>query len=246
MDAEKSRPERTVVKTDDGYLRFKLNLRNNTIEPPWHDLGYELVPSIEPTWLSQSPKIFNEHNVTGIETERYCGRIELWSRSGNRYESYISLPGEDPSTYKTMEEYTLMIPPMKDDQAPEEARPKPSQVYLFIESPPIKVVESKAWLRNPGFWSLDEIGESKVSEDECYRWDLPVVSASYDPQYKSWSKGDYTALEEWQVARGFDPKTSDWARSMGYPEMEVIGTKRPDRFEEVVDDTLNMPGSWKD
>ncbi|KAK7045848.1 hypothetical protein VNI00_007270 [Paramarasmius palmivorus] len=133
-----------------------------------------------------------------------------------------------------------------DDEAPGEARPKPSHVYLFVEPPPIKVGESMAWRMNPYFWSLDKTGESKLLKDECYGWNIPIAYASYTPYCYSWRKDDYAALEEWQVARGFDPKTSDWARSMGYPEMEAIGTKRRDRFEEIVDDTPEMPGSWKD
>ncbi|KAK7014738.1 hypothetical protein VNI00_019300 [Paramarasmius palmivorus] len=230
MDIKKSKPERTVVKTDGGRLRFEFDLRNNRMEPDWNVLRYSFGASLQDTWLSQSSKIFNEINVTDIETERYftfCahGSISIYSRSEIGY--------RDRSI------------PIQDDQAPEEAC-KPPHVYLFIEPPPLSVMESRTWMGNPYFWSFDEIGESKVSEDECYRWDLPKVWATYCPEFQTWKKDNYAALKEWQVARGFDPKTSDWARSMGYPAMEVIGARRPDQFEEVADNTPNMPGSWKD
>ncbi|ESK82875.1 hypothetical protein Moror_1391, partial [Moniliophthora roreri MCA 2997] len=55
----------------------------------------------------------------------------------------------------------------------------------------------------------------------------------------SWPTHIYTVLQDWQKARGFDPTTSDWARSRGHPELEIVGTE--DRFV-VVEETSDGSG----
>ncbi|KAI3618812.1 hypothetical protein WG66_009492 [Moniliophthora roreri] len=80
------------------------------------------------------------------------------------------------------------------------------------------------------FWSFDKTGQSRMSREECERWGLPVLTVSAPYQVKkcnplklhSWSTHIYTTLRDWQKARGFDPTTSDWARDMGLPEVEIL------------------------
>ncbi|KAI3603639.1 hypothetical protein WG66_006045 [Moniliophthora roreri] len=78
------------------------------------------------------------------------------------------------------------------------------------------------------FWSFDETGQSRMLKEECEKWGLPVLTVStYDPVWlHSWPAHVYTALRDWQKARGFDPATSDWARQMGYPELEIVGARK--------------------
>ncbi|KAK7021086.1 hypothetical protein VNI00_017532 [Paramarasmius palmivorus] len=85
----------TMTKTDDGRIRLELNLR--ALESRYKQTGgdfinYTVTPSSShKIWLSQSPKIFNELNVTDPEEERYSTfepiydvRIEPRTRSGRR------------------------------------------------------------------------------------------------------------------------------------------------------------------
>ncbi|KAK7026070.1 hypothetical protein VNI00_015716 [Paramarasmius palmivorus] len=115
-------------------------------------------------------------------------------------------------------------------------------VYLFIYSPPLSISERISWEKGhtqTHFWSLDKNGQSEMSEEECRRWGIPELGQSlhwHSMELLSWPTDVYTALCKWQVARGFDPTTADWAQSQGCTELEVIGGKEEEaRFEGVHD-----------
>ncbi|KAK7024150.1 hypothetical protein VNI00_016528 [Paramarasmius palmivorus] len=78
-----------------------------------------------------------------------------------------------------------------------------------------------------------------MSEKECRRWGIRVLAKSFDRkslELLSWPTNVYPALHKWQVARGFDPSTTNWAQSLGYPEWEIIGGKEEEaRFKGVHD-----------
>ncbi|ESK85713.1 hypothetical protein Moror_10992 [Moniliophthora roreri MCA 2997] len=121
----------------------------------------------------------------------------------------------------------------------------PTPIYLFLHSLPTTISEFVPWTEGARyFWSFDETGQSQMSEEECERWGLPVLTFNirYFDQFwlRSWLTHVYTDLQDWQKARGFDPTTSDWAQSMGYPEWKIVGTE--DRFvliEEALDEDLD-------
>ena len=56
-----------------------------------------------------------------------------------------------------------------------------------------------------------------------------------EPKVLTWPSHVYTAIRNWQVARGFDPTTADFARSCGYPELDILidNEAAESRFEEV-------------
>ncbi|KAK7045850.1 hypothetical protein VNI00_007272 [Paramarasmius palmivorus] len=211
---------------DGGRTRLKLDLRDNFISVDFHDkpipaikFRLKLEHSFDKIWLSQSSKIFNELNVIDIDKECYW----LFERC-----YFIEI--------KSRSVASELGNPLCE-----------GHVYLFIEPPFISLTEDKSWRTRPHFWSHNETGDPKMSEEECAWLYLPEVTVTRPNSIRHyWPEEVYKAIEEWQIARGFDPKTSDWAQSMGYPEMEVVGTRRPNRFEEVVDNTPDMPRSWKD
>ncbi|EEB99914.1 hypothetical protein MPER_00278, partial [Moniliophthora perniciosa FA553] len=97
--------------------------------------------------------------------------------------------------------------------------------YLFLDALPMSISELISWNDEHSckyFWSFDENGQSKLSEEECKQRGLPTLSLEmlYDAQLVSWSADVYAALHDWQIVRGFDPATTDWARSQGYSELE--------------------------
>ncbi|KAK7026077.1 hypothetical protein VNI00_015723, partial [Paramarasmius palmivorus] len=115
-------------------------------------------------------------------------------------------------------------------------------IYLFIYPPPSSISELISWEKEHTqtyFWSLDENGQSEMSEEECGQWGIPVLEKSIDWRFmglRSCPTNVYTGLRKWQVARGFDPSTANWAQSLGYPELEIIGGKEEEaRFEGVHD-----------
>uniref|UniRef100_A0A0W0EWR1 Uncharacterized protein n=1 Tax=Moniliophthora roreri TaxID=221103 RepID=A0A0W0EWR1_MONRR len=112
----------------------------------------------------------------------------------------------------------------------EETQPLP--IYLFLRPLPTTISELVTWMNGqPYFWSFDETGRCEMSEEECERWGLPVLTCTtlWKDEFVtlwSWPTSTYTALRNWQEARGFDPTTSDWAQQLGYPEFEIIGKRK--------------------
>ncbi|KAK7021864.1 hypothetical protein VNI00_017211 [Paramarasmius palmivorus] len=91
-----------------------------------------------------------------------------------------------------------------------------------------------------------------MSKEECRHWMVPELSlfAGVDQpvELRSWPTHIYTALRDWQVARGFDPSTTDFARACGYPVLEILGGKENDEqsrdqnpgISEDIEDTMSQ------
>ncbi|ESK86554.1 hypothetical protein Moror_9782 [Moniliophthora roreri MCA 2997] len=117
----------------------------------------------------------------------------------------------------------------------EDARP----IYLFLDPLPMSISELVSWNNGPSckyFWSFNKNGQSRLSKEECEQWHLPTLSLEVDcdTQLFSWSADIYIILRDWQAARGFDLATADWARELGYPELE-FPWKNQSRFEEIME-----------
>ncbi|KAG7098115.1 hypothetical protein E1B28_000087 [Marasmius oreades] len=87
------------------------------------------------------------------------------------------------------------------------------------------------------YWSLDATGGTRISEETCNELGLPfkLRVVCWTVERFPWYTETYKDIERWQVDRGFDPKTTDFARYLGYPVFEVV---QPDssRFEEHKED----------
>ncbi|EEB91848.1 hypothetical protein MPER_09729, partial [Moniliophthora perniciosa FA553] len=164
-------------------------------------------------WLSQSSHVFDFLKTTGHQENFFVvdppWRLELRS---------------------TRPEYLAF------SDAVEETQP----IYLFLYPLPNTILELISWKGgHTHFWSFEEDGQSRIPEKEWKRWGIPILTPTtqYGTFMFSWPTHIYTALRKWQIARGFDPSTADWAREFGYPEFEIIGAKKDDRFEEIPDQT---------
>ncbi|ESK87834.1 hypothetical protein Moror_15327 [Moniliophthora roreri MCA 2997] len=195
--------EETVL--DDGLTRFKLDPTRG--EGVYLDTMYHC-GRFWKGWLSQSSQVFDAIEVAG-GMENFFTVIppDLRIQFSRR-----------PTASRTLRngEYPVKITP-------------PTPIYLFLHPLPMSVSECVSWIEGHFcFWSFDEIGQSRMSEEECERWGLPVLTAStYDTVCpRSWFTYVYTTLQDWQKARGFDPATSDWARHMGDPELEIVGARK--------------------
>ena len=116
----------------------------------------------------------------------------------------------------------------------------PPPIYLFIYLLPMTVSGIKSWGENrTHFWSLDENGRSEMTDEECRRWGVPELNTHIErwgtDDVLRWPSRVYDAIRNWQVARGFDFTTADFAQSLGYPELEILIDNEAveSRFEEV-------------
>ncbi|KAL0563153.1 hypothetical protein V5O48_018924, partial [Marasmius crinis-equi] len=114
-------------------------------------------------------------------------------------------------------------------------RRRQQPIYLFIRSPPSTPLRS-CTTPSLHYWSLEEDGRSPLSIDKCHQLGLPVALKLRvrKPYAQSWSNEIYRRLRQYQIARGFDPTTTDFAQSLGF---QYPAYKPPqddsDRFEEV-------------
>ncbi|KAJ8079193.1 hypothetical protein PM082_021693 [Marasmius tenuissimus] len=105
-------------------------------------------------------------------------------------------------------------------------------IYLFFQSLPPNLDNGDT--SSLHFWSFDEDGQSPLSDDLCHDFGLPTELRLY--QYfisRSWSHEAYSRLRQYQILRGFDPSTTDFARSLGYDENIFHPLRDSDRFAQV-------------
>ncbi|ESK82519.1 hypothetical protein Moror_14386 [Moniliophthora roreri MCA 2997] len=202
------------TRIDGGLTRFKLIGRGGKV----HLKAAFDWETFWKGWLSQSSRVFNPLKTTGHQ-ESFFVVDPPWTLrlqpTQQEYEAYGGLPAF----------FDLC-------DAVDETQP----IYLFLYPPPMSISEPISWIDGrTHFWSFDEYGRSRIPKEEWARRGIPILAPYTDPYIllRSCPTHIYSALRNWQIARGFDPSTADWARECGYPEYEIIGAKKDDRFEEI-------------
>ncbi|KAG7087980.1 hypothetical protein E1B28_012020 [Marasmius oreades] len=77
-----------------------------------------------------------------------------------------------------------------------------------------------------------------MTEYQRLSFRLPSIVPSVLLYTRSWDADAYDLLSAWQEKKGFDPTTTDFARSLGYPSMEVIYSDVDDQhFDDLTEDT---------
>ncbi|KAL0563648.1 hypothetical protein V5O48_018417, partial [Marasmius crinis-equi] len=88
------------------------------------------------------------------------------------------------------------------------------------------------------YWSEDPTGQHPLPADICEDLGLPVELCYVYSAYRlRWNTEAYKWMHQYQVARGFDPKTMDFARHLGFPIYQVQSDS--DRFEDLSSPTSN-------
>ncbi|KAI3609623.1 hypothetical protein WG66_001342 [Moniliophthora roreri] len=114
-------------------------------------------------------------------------------------------------------------------------------IYLFVRLIPPDTWSTasslKSWLlsNQSHFWSFDEEGQTAIPLDACQRMGLPRLLSTVYVQKLTWPRYIYDVIGKYQTARGFDPKTRDFARSLGLPVLDVVEPKEQKKATEHVD-----------
>ncbi|KAJ7907223.1 hypothetical protein B0H13DRAFT_699074 [Mycena leptocephala] len=77
------------------------------------------------------------------------------------------------------------------------------------------------------YWSLDSAGNSRMTLAECDYIGLPRLEFMFLPTAKFWHEYHYNAVREFSEARGFNPHSSEVARLLGLPLVEIESEIRP-------------------
>ncbi|KAK1215859.1 hypothetical protein PQX77_021511 [Marasmius sp. AFHP31] len=176
-------------------------------------------------WLSQAAHVFNVLRTPREEWEDYA----LFPNDGVR----LCLDKDIDHTC-TPFECCQCVDTQKID-APE--------CYLFVLPPPQlpdTTPDVAAWCRTPAeslyYWSLDPTGDSKMPEAQRVTLGLPRFHQSIKTSGPiCWKAKVYDLMQQWQEVQGFDPTTTDFAHSEGYPILEIL-PQNENRFEDCVQD----------
>ncbi|KAK1222635.1 hypothetical protein PQX77_014509 [Marasmius sp. AFHP31] len=107
-------------------------------------------------------------------------------------------------------------------------------IYLFVRPPPFDLDDGNS--SSVHFWSFDEDGQSTLSHNLCQDFGLPTTFSISQYPYSvtvSWSNEAYNSLRQYQLLRGFDPSTTDFARSLGFDKNIFQPLSDSDQFAQV-------------
>ncbi|KAK7046046.1 hypothetical protein VNI00_007041 [Paramarasmius palmivorus] len=212
-DAQIGLTDETIL--GNGLTRFKLSLHVSMGLQVWLQANYGLQTLLR-TWLSQSHRVFGslktEPNFESFFVTR-APVVELKFIPKNSLDDVLKWLRSSASGHQ---ESASSV----DKNAP--------PIYLFLRAPPMSIPEFMSWKdghSHSHFWSLDENGQTEMSEEESKRWKVPTLHRNgyyARCEVETCQQSTYASLYDWQVARGFDPTTAAFARQCGYPELDII------------------------
>ncbi|KAG7097987.1 hypothetical protein E1B28_005295 [Marasmius oreades] len=93
-------------------------------------------------------------------------------------------------------------------------------IYVFVLPLPLSCLPNH-------FWSHDENGQTHIPNETCKYLGLPTklpihVYSNYQYTWPKNSAKMYNQIHKWQMLRGFDPNTTDFAHYLAYPVYEVV------------------------
>ncbi|KAK1224809.1 hypothetical protein PQX77_012274 [Marasmius sp. AFHP31] len=176
------------------------------------------------TWLSQAAHVFNVLGTPREEWEDYA-----------LFQNDICLRLDSDIDYTNT--------PFDRSQCVDTQIDAP-ECYLFVLPPP-QLPDTRpdvaAWCRKPleslYYWSLDPNGNSVMPEAQRIALDLSSFHQSIKSTLEDihWKAEIYDLARQWQEAQGFDPTTTDFARSRGYAILEIL-SQDDNRFEHCVEE----------
>ncbi|KAJ8094967.1 hypothetical protein PM082_010183 [Marasmius tenuissimus] len=142
---------------------------------------------------------------------------------------------DDLSVYNLVHHYAWLEGDLSDSEAKHQRRSQ-QPIYLFVRPPPLDHPDGDT---SPvHFWSFDEDGQFPLPHNVCDNLGLPFQLSFHIHYYsQSWSNDNYALIHQYQLSRGFDPSTPDFARHVGFDNI-YQHVNDSDRFERLQDSPL--------
>ncbi|KAL0577379.1 hypothetical protein V5O48_004596 [Marasmius crinis-equi] len=110
---------------------------------------------------------------------------------------------------------------LSDSAGKRQRREESPPIYLFI--PPLSTTT---------FWSFNPDGQNPITTDLCHHLGLPISLELKCYEYY-WRTEIYKTLRTYQIGRGFDPNTNEFARHNQYCIYKIVEQPFSSRFEEI-------------
>ncbi|ESK90639.1 hypothetical protein Moror_4208 [Moniliophthora roreri MCA 2997] len=198
-------------------LRFDTIYTHSGVEIaryPSYDIGFD---------ASLCTGLINETKIKGSGLTRFTLQAtdhgQSWLAQARRIINALSAPSRQGG-------YFMLHPPSIHLKTVSFDLIKPLRTtYLFVYPLPYPLTTESllAWRRGrTHFWSFDESGRSEVPKDERQGIPRLIGHVRFGMEKVVWPPYVYNAIHDWQIARGFDSNSTDFALSLGYPELEIL------------------------
>ncbi|KAG7097976.1 hypothetical protein E1B28_005285 [Marasmius oreades] len=185
---------------------------------------------------SRAEMVDGKTRFTVVNDSEYFGfrlRSSTWeacawlSQASSVFHKLSILPDEDLSQYELIRPNIQLSGQMVSSEITQQRRSTSPPIYLFV----LPIYRSSSI---PYFWSHSETGQTRIPRKMCKRLGLPTkLSVHIDSPFRySWPTETYREIHRWQVLRGFDPRTTSFARYLGSPVYDIIHRKSS-QFEEL-------------
>ncbi|KAK1218283.1 hypothetical protein PQX77_019037 [Marasmius sp. AFHP31] len=157
---------------------------------------------------------------------------EAWlSQSSNIFQSCGISLDDDLSVYNIV--YCCTWLEGRLDKTPSKSQRRRQQpIYLFVyPTPPDR---SKGKTSRLHFWSLHEHGQHRLSPESCLDFGLPIELEFFRHSHDYPRKiNHYKLIHQYQLLRGFDPTTTNFAQHLGFDIHIFQPIHHSDHFMEV-------------
>ncbi|KAK1227906.1 hypothetical protein PQX77_009074 [Marasmius sp. AFHP31] len=169
------------------------------------------------TWKSQAWRIFHNRGITLEDDLSIYYLVYPYAMLS----SFIK-----PSEAQLKRQWSRPVEPSEAQLNQQSQQP----IFLFVRPPPSNPINRNTTSLH--HWSFHKDGCSPLSPDTCYSLGLPTKLRYYSRNSaNSWSNEDYQRIHQYQLLRGFDPSTTDFARHLGYDDNLFQSVNDSDRFE---------------
>ncbi|KAJ8087310.1 hypothetical protein PM082_006140 [Marasmius tenuissimus] len=215
----------------DVLVRFRLNEDAIIVGDSFNPYAYKLKLALNGGFWNEASEDPGKDNVPVPENP-----ARAWILQASRIfhsRGIESLEG-DPSVYQLVYRGGQLSGCLHTSPSKSQRRRRQPPIYLFV-TPPASL--NDGWTSSLHFWSFREDGWSPRSPESCNKFGLPtkLFFENDGPHSFSWPNNSYKGLCEYQISRGYDPKTLDFARHLGFDQFVFWDTDDSGQFEEVLE-----------
>ncbi|KAJ8092686.1 hypothetical protein PM082_007015 [Marasmius tenuissimus] len=143
---------------------------------------------------------------------------------------------EDLSVYQLVMPMATLTAELSSSEVDRKHRLR-QPIYLFLRRPPLNTPECTT--SSSHYWSFFESGQPRLPLEACDLLGLPIeLRASPSQTSFFWPTSRYKLIHQYQLYRGFDPATADFARHVYGTPILFRPLDDSDRFEAANDDGL--------